>query len=180
MRILGVNGIHNWSWSDDSFTDQMLDALSDEFFVVDVKYERMTAFMAYFSWFRKRVAKKILAEAKETDCLVAHSFGCLASIEAMRMGAKFDKVFFFGAAVERDADFPDDAFNWMYNIHSANDTALVLGDKLPFHEFGTMGRDGYIGSSHKVRNVSVTGLDHNDYVKPKNLCNWVKFIKDRV
>lgn len=180
MRILGVNGIHNWSWSDNSFTDKLLDALSDEINVVDVKYERMTAFLAYFSWFRKRVAKKIIAQAKPDDCIVAHSFGCLATIEAFNMGLQVDKVFFFGAAAEKDVEFPDDAFTWLYNIHSDADTALSLGEKLPFHKFGTLGRDGYTGTCYKVRNVSVKGLDHNDYVTPRWLCHWVRFIKERV
>jgi len=180
MRILGVNGIHNWSWSDSSFTDHFFDALSDECVVVDIKYERMTAFLAYFSYFRKRVAKKILKEAKETDCIVAHSFGCLATIEAINMGLKVDKIFFFGAAAEREAEFSDDGFNRLYNIHSESDTALGLGKKLPWHKFGTMGKDGYIGTSPKVVNVAVDGLGHNDYVTPKNLCIWTKFIKERL
>lgn len=180
MRILGVNGIHNWSWSDDSFTDHFLDALSDDMVVIDIKYARMTAFLAYFSFFRKRVARKILAVAKPADCIVAHSFGCLATIEAFNMGLKVDKVFFFGAAAEQDASFPDDAFTWLYNIHSASDRALTLGHKLPFHEFGTMGKDGYTGTCKKVQNIAVDGLDHNDYVTPKHLCLWVKFIKEHV
>jgi hypothetical protein len=180
MRILGVNGIHNWSWSKDSFTDRLLEALSHRHETVDVHYPRMTAVFAYFDFAIKRRAKKIIeANQSPSDILIAHSFGCLASIYAMREGARFDKVFFFGAAAEQDEDIPD-AFNHLYNIHSAADGALSLGEKLPFHKFGALGRDGYTGSNQKVINVPVSGMGHNDYVSARNLCEWIKFIESEV
>jgi hypothetical protein len=177
MKILGVNGIHNWSWSKNSFTDKLLDALSEEHEVIDIKYRRMWAFLAYFDDPIQRRADKILEH--EGDILIAHSFGCLASIYAMRKGAKFDKVFFFGAAAECDVFIPDN-FNVLYNIHSDSDRALSLGRNIPLHPFGCMGKDGYSGRNEKVINVPANGLDHNDYVSAKHLCKWVKFIKDRI
>ena len=180
MRILGVNGIHNWSWSKDSFTDRFLAALKSEHEVIDVHYPRMTALAAYSEWAIKRRAKKIVEAHKEGDILIAHSFGCLASIYAMKMGAKFDKVFFFGAAAERNEEFPEESFVKLYNIHSVDDRALWLGNKLPFHKFGTLGKYGYNGEDFRVENVDASGNSHNSYTSPENLCHWVNFIKEKL
>jgi hypothetical protein len=128
----------------------------------------------------QRRAKKIKEANKEGDILVAHSFGCLASTEAMKQGAKFDKVFFFGAACECDIEFPEGAFNKLYNIHSDEDWALKIGIKLPLHKFGGLGLKGYKGTDPRVENVSVKGLGHNDYVTPRYLCEWVRFIDERI
>ena len=177
--IIGVNGIHNWSWSKNSFTDHLLDALEHRYPVIDVQYPRMWALLAYSDRAIQRRADKILEVSAPGDVLVAHSFGCLASIFAMRKGAKFSKVFFFGAAAECDEEIPD-AFDHLYNIHSDSDSALLLGDKIPFHKFGCMGKDGYTGTNPKVTNVPVKGLGHNDYVTARHLCEWVRFINERL
>lgn len=180
MRILGVNGIYNWSWSKNSFTDQFLLALDRQHEVVDIKYPLMLAGFAYSEFAIKHRAKKILAANKPGDVLIAHSFGCLVSIYAMRMGAKFSSIFFFGAACEPTVDLPMDAFRVLYNIHSPDDRALTVGSKLPHHEFGTMGKYGYTGNDPRVHNVRVLGYDHNDYVLTKNLCSWVSFIEHKL
>lgn len=180
MRILGVNGIHNWSWSKDSFTDRLLDALSQRNAVVDVEYPRMLAILAYFESAIVRRARKIVEANQPGDVLIAHSFGCLASIYAMEMGARFSKVFFFGAACDENILMPAEGFDVLYNIHSDTDSALALGMKLPAHKFGGCGRVGYLGGDKRVVNFGVTGLDHNDYVTPRHLCEWVKFIEERI
>jgi hypothetical protein len=177
MRILGVNGIHNWSWSKDSFTDRFLAALKSRYEVVDVKYPRMLAILAYNDWSIKRRAKKILEANKPGDILIAHSFGCLASVYAMQMGAKFDKVFFFGAAAEKDIDFPEGAFNTLYNIYSKDDPALWLGGHIPFHKFGYLGKEGYTGKDANVVNIDASGNSHNSYSTPEHICDWVSFIE---
>jgi hypothetical protein len=180
MRILGVNGIHNWSWSKNSFTDKLLDALSHRHETVDVQYPRMWALLAYFDIAIRRRAEAIVKANKSAkDILIAHSFGCLASIYAMELGAKFDKVFFFGAAAERDMFIPN-SFTRLFNIHSKDDSTLSLGSLLPFHKFGTLGRDGYTGKNPKVVNIEANGHGHNDYVNSKNLCEWVRFIESEV
>lgn len=179
MRILGVNGIHNWSWSKDSFTDNLLDALSWRHEVVDVEYARMLAILVYLESAITRRAKKIVEKNKFGDILIAHSFGCLASIYAMEAGARFDKIFFFGAACDENIELPE-GFGKLYNIHSDSDKALSLGMKLPKHQFGGMGRIGYQGADKRVINVPVHGLDHNDYVSPRHLCEWVRFIEERL
>lgn len=180
MRILGVNGIYNWSWSDDSFTDKLLKQLGTMHEVVDIQYPWMFAVFAYSDFAINRRAKEILKVNKPTDILIAHSFGCLASIYAMRQGAKFDKVFFFGAAADDDIAIPRNAFNELYNIHSEADIALELGSILPFHQFGPMGKTGYHGTNEKVINVKASGLGHNDYVLPGQIAQWVKFIEEHV
>jgi hypothetical protein len=175
MRILGVHGIHNLSWSKDSFTDKMLGALSyyghDG---VDVPGRLMTALLAYSDWAIERRADEILTLHQKGDCLLAHSFGGLASHAAMRKGAKFSVVIFFGAAAECNLRFPKGAFEVLYNVHSNTDRALALGKRLPFgHKFGGLGYDGYTGRDKRIINVPAHGLDHNDYAnKPDQLVRW--------
>jgi hypothetical protein len=180
MRILGVNGIHNWSWSKDSFTDRILAALSHDHDVVDISYPRMLAVLVYSDYARNRRVKNIIKQNQPGDILIAHSFGCLASILAMKQGARFSKVFFFGAACEPDIEIPEDAFDELYNIHSQEDRTLKLGDLLPWHPFGLMGCNGYKGSNPKVKNICANGNTHNSYSEPRNLCEWVRFIEERI
>jgi hypothetical protein len=181
MRILGVNGIYNRKKSNDSFTDNFLALLSQlpNVTAFDVQYPKMYAFLGYFNWAIKRRAKFVAeANVSPDDIVIAHSFGCLCTIYAMKhYGARFDKVIFFGAAAESDIDLPD-SFNVLYNIHSRTDLALTLGDILPFHEFGEMGQKGYNGNHKNVINIDATGHNHNDYVNPKNICNWNNVLID--
>lgn len=179
MRILGVNGIHNWSWSKDSFTDRLLAALSHDHDVVDVHYPRMLAVLVWSDYATNRRVRKILERNQPGDILIAHSFGCLASVKAMKEGARFKKVFFFGAACECDIEIPD-AFDELYNIHSHADRTLKLGDLLPYHDFGLMGYNGYQGNNPKVINICADGMTHNSYVDPRNLCQWLRFIEERI
>lgn len=178
MRILGVNGIHNWSWSNDSFTDRLLARLSLTHDVCDVKFPRMLALFGYFDWAIKRRAR-VIAEANESsdDCIIAHSFGCLATAYAINyFGAKFDKVIFFAAAAESDIEIKQ-SFNVLYNIHSKTDATLTLGDILPFHNFGALGQTGYKGELESVINIDASGFGHGDYVHPKNICDWQKVVE---
>lgn len=175
MRILGVHGIYNFSWSKDSFTDRMLDGLSNHGYeTVDVAGRWMLAFLAYSDWAIEKRAQAILDVHRAGDALIAHSFGCLASLHAMRKGARFSKVIYFGAAVESNVRFPKRAFEALYNVHSNTDRALELGKRLPFgHEFGGLGYDGYTGRDKRIINVPAHGSDHNDYTKHREFCRWV-------
>lgn len=177
-NILGVHGIHNFSWTNDSFTDKFLAILSQDYQVVDVKYPKMLAMLGYFDFAIKRRAKVISdANTSEHDIVIAHSFGCLATIYAMQhYGAKFNKVIFFGAAAEHNVHLPD-SFNQLYNIHSRADVALTLGKILPFHKFGSLGQMGYSGIDTRVINIDAENFNHSDYVHPKNICNWAHVIK---
>jgi len=180
-RILGVNGIYNWSWSKNSFTDKLLQTFENTHEVVDVKYPFMLASFAYFDWCIKRRAKIILeANKSESDILIAHSFGCLAARYAMEMGAKFDKVFFFGAADEMDSAFPKLAFNELFNIYSPTDSALMFGGAIPFHKFGHLGKHGYLGHDSRIINVKAEGMEHGDYVLPRHICDWNDFIQKEI
>jgi len=182
-RVLGVNGIHNWSTSSNSFTDKLLATLAQDFEVIDIAYPRMWALFAYLQTAKERRADVIAATAKHGDILVAHSFGCLASIYAMRKMAaeptprKFSHVFFFGAAAEQDVYIPD-CFDKLYNIHSKNDVALKWGDRLPWHDFGLLGHSGYTGGNRKVVNINADGNTHSSYTDYGNICQWKRFIMD--
>lgn len=182
-RILGVNGIHNWSRSTNSFTDKLLKTLSRDYPVLDIEYPRMWALFAYLDKAIQRRADVIVKHAKHGDIVVAHSFGCLATIYAMRRmiaeptPRKFSKVFFFGAAAEQDVYIPD-AFEQLYNIYSRHDKALALGNLLPGHAFGLLGHSGYTGNNPKVTNIDAEGNSHSSYVDFENICQWAAFIKD--
>lgn len=183
-KILGVNGIWNSFYSKDSFTDKILDGLVSYYGrnVVDVQYPRMWALLAYFDAAINRRAKAIV-EASEPDgssCVVAHSFGCLATVYAMRQGAQFDTVFFFGAAAPVDIILPEGKFRRIYNIHSDTDTTLFLGSLLPLHKFGNLGKTGYKGTQKNIFNVRADGNSHNSYVSDANLFHWLDFVASRL
>ena len=178
MKIIGVNGIHNWSKSNNSFTDKILARLSLEYDVVDVEYPRMLAILGWLPWSVNRRAK-LVAEAitGPDDVIIAHSFGCLATLRAMQLyGARVRKVIFFAAAAEVDEPIPDN-FQVLYNIHSSADLALKLGYVLPLHSFGKMGHSGALTDNPNVVNVDAAGHDHDDYVHPKNICDWVDVVR---
>lgn len=175
-RILGVNGIHTWSWSKHSFTDILLDALDEAFEVIDVHMPRFYALTWYLDVVKRRRAKMLVAVARDGDNVVAHSAGCMVTLYAMQMGVKFNKVFFFAAAAPDNVVIPENGCKLLYNIHSGDDRALMLGGLLPNHDFGSLGLAGYAGNDTRVINIAAPGMDHTDYVKPKNLCKWVNFI----
>lgn len=180
MRILGVNGIRNWSWSKDSFTDKFLDVLSKDFETIDVKYPILTALSAWLPGALDRRANAMIDLSRPGDCVVAHSAGALVTIHAMRMGAEYDTVFFFGAACASNIGFPMYGCKRIYNVHSPDDMALMAGSLWPWHEFGPLGLVGYTGRDPRVVNVLAPGLGHTDYAKPKNLCHWAAFIKENL
>jgi hypothetical protein len=180
MRILGVNGIYNWSWGRDSFTDRILDRLKNHHFTVDVEYPRMTALLAYFQSQIDWRAERILKVHQPGDCVVAHSFGCLLTLRAMELGAKFDTVFFFGAAADDKAVIPEFGCTKLYNVHSTEDRALNLGKMLPNHPFGELGSKGYTGLDHRVENIPAPGYDHNQYAEEHYIKYWVNVINDKI
>lgn len=176
MRILGVNGIWNPDSGKTSFTDQLLTPLKFKGYRVrDISYRRMLALKAYIPQEIEKRALLVIDAYEPGDAVIAHSFGCLLTITAMKLGARFGKVFFFGAAVSQDAEIPPN-YEHLYNIHSPSDGALWLGTLLPFHPFGGMGKWGYRGKSPNVTNVEAPGMGHNDYVEPENIEKWLRFI----
>lgn len=179
-RILGVNGIHNCSRSKKSFTDDFLKALEKKYTVIDVKYPYMLAILAYLKHSIKRRAKMLYEQSREGDVVIAHSFGCIATIEAMKLGARYSKVFFFASAAERDVYIPSYGYERIWNIYSTSDATLTLGSLFPFHPFGKMGQRGYNGKAANLLNVPAEGYQHGDYVKEQNFATWVSFIEDRV
>lgn len=182
MRILGVNGIWNPENGERSFTDRMLMGLriSGRHKTVDVHYPLLTTLEAYVPSNLRERAEHILSVYEPGDTVIAHSAGCLLTYTAMRMGARFGKVFFFAAAAESNLEFPKNGMQKLYNIFSPDDPALRLGRLLPFHPFGALGMKGYKGDDHRVVNVPAPGYDHNGYVEPEHLEEWVKFISRHI
>lgn len=188
MKILGVNGIQTWSWSNDSFTDKILNQLKLRYEVKDVRFPRMWAIFAYFNSPIERRAQAIIDASEDGDHVVAHSFGCLATLKAMEKGRKFGKVFFFAPACEVRIKIPKTGCEALYVIHSKTDRALMLGEKflpegrwfLPNHPFGRLGLDGYRGRDKRVVNVNADGMDHCQYVEPEHLWKWREFIFEKL
>lgn len=179
MKVLGVNGIYNASWGRDSFTDRILAELHARGRRVhDVAYPWLTWGLAYFDAAKRARAQRIIDAHARGDAVVAHSAGCLLTLWAMRMGARFGAVFFFGAACESNIEIPAGACLRLYNVHSAADRALARGARIPRHEFGRLGLDGYKGKDKRVVNVPAEGLGHHDHVKPGQLCRWSSFVDE--
>lgn len=177
MHIIGVNGIWNKKAGTNSFTDKLLVCLRLlGHKTVDAEIEPMRARWAYFQSAIDKRAEVLVRIHVPGDVLIAHSFGCLASHRAMEMGAKFSKVFFFGAAAEDDIVFPDGAFEKLYNVYSPDDWTLWLGARLPWHPFGDLGRTGYKGTNKLVNNVKADKHRHNTHVEWKYIEQWARFI----
>jgi len=179
MRILGINGI--LSHGEDS-TDKLLKLLQCRGYdAKPVDYPLATAFLARFS--QKRNARILKAHHRHGDCLIAHSYGCLISLRAMEMGAKFDTVFWFAPAMSEHIVIPHHACKRLYVIHHLEDLAIKLGSWLWFHDFGKMGAVGYQGPpDDRVTNLQTFGessydrMLHSHYFSDRRITKWLDFI----
>jgi len=182
MRVLGINGIlSDGSTSTDLFIAKLKEAGHN---VVDFNYGKVNVVSA--RWKQHKVGKQIFDKhIPSNDCVVAHSFGCLAVFRAMQQGAKFKKVFLFAPAMNHKVTFPYHAAEQIYVIYHPQDMAIWAGANLLLnHPFGRMGRKGYSGpEDSRVFSIEAP-LDGNDWLKhstffePHTLDWWAAFVHD--
>lgn len=140
-KVLIVHGI---STDGTDNTDRLAaELVSSGLQVLPVKYHPVR-------WYNARhradsVARTLMGHYDPGDSAIGHSFGCLVLYRAMEMGARFGRVVFFGAAMERDIRIPVHGCDRLLNVTNPYDRALSAGRMLPWHPFGALGRDGYAG-----------------------------------
>lgn len=183
MKILGVNGIRT---DGSSSTDLMLKEMRlFGYRTYDVNYPKVNIFTARSRERQYRNAQRIIDAHNESDCLIAHSYGCLLGLRAMELGSKFKKVFFFAPAMNRDFVFPPGSFDNLYVIHNENDKAVKWGNRMLFrHDFGDMGRYGWQSkgySDSRIANIEDYSetrgkFAHSHYFLPENIVKYSKFI----
>lgn len=183
MKIIGVNGMHTWG---DQNTDRMLRELGRRHETYDFNYPKVRFWRAGYRSEQQRIARLLADQADEGDVVIAHSFGCLVTLRAMELGARFSTVFFFSAAMNQDFTFPYHGMRKLVNVYNPADTALWLAKLIRWWDLGRMGSYGYAGPpDERVTNVqafhSQSGtLNHSHYFRPPNLeqfagmvVNWI-------
>lgn len=177
-RILGINGIRTDGSSSTDLILYELHALGHT--AIDINYPRVSIFTARSRKRQLRNAQILKDASKEGDVVIAHSYGCLLTLRAMELGAKFSYAFFFAPAMNVDFTFPYHGMKNLYVIYNPTDKAIRWGSKLWNHDFGDMGRKGYKGAPDNRIESLVDILsrkgEHSDFFNRKNIHHWVKFI----
>ena len=189
MPILTVNGIgsHHGSGSTDLAQAELT---RRGIHAIDVNYKAISWWQTRWEFARVRVATAIEEAAATLPAsapidVLAHSFGCLGTIQAMRRGLELRHVWFFGAAVDRDIDLRGLRFRSLTNVCNKSDLALQSANIFRFgHPMGKLGRDGYSGPSDpRIENSFWSGYDqegadddwkdHSDYFRGEHLNAWM-------
>lgn len=183
MKIIGVNGIHTWG---EQNIDLMLRALDGKRSLdcptYDFNYPRVWVWRAGCRREQFRIARLLLDQASDGDAVIAHSFGCLVTLRAMELGAKFSTVFFFSAALNQDFTIPHHGCRKLINIYNPADTALWLAKLIRWWDLGRMGSYGYAGPpDERVVNVqsfhNQSGtLNHSHYFREAHVMQFARMI----
>lgn len=181
MRIILVRGINDGPRGDLNAMGDVLEAKGFE--VIRFSYAPVRAWNARFKL--DDVSRSIRNYVRTGDHAVGHSFGCAALFDAMYHGARFGRVVFFGAAMEKEITFPRHGFTRLMNVTNPYDRALTFGSWLAFrHPFGLMGRDGYAGPpddwiEHVQTGERVGKFRHTEpYLGENYLDHWAEKIHD--
>jgi hypothetical protein len=95
----------------------------------------------------------------------------------MQEGAVFGTCIFFAPAWPAHATYPAGAFDRLFIVHSKTDLAILVGQSLPKHEFGSAGRNGYRGPEDaRIVNVSATPHLHTTYFRWPWLRGWERWV----
>jgi len=193
MKVICINGIRTDGASSTKLFATGLCDLGIE--AIEIDYPKVNLFGSRDRDRQRKNAQYILDVYDEGDIIVAHSYGCLVTLRAMELGARFSIVFFYAPAMNRDFVFPHHGMEKLYVIHNKSDQAIRWGDKLWFgHDFGKMGSHGYgvppvSPDDERVENfLDNTGIkkkrNHGHYFNKKNLpaelARFVKLTKQRI
>jgi hypothetical protein len=128
-----------------------------------------------------------VATMHHRPAVVAHSFGCLATLRAMELGATFSSVFFFAPAMDKDFLFPAWGCESWDVVYHPGDRAIKLGGILRMHDFGRMGTHGsdyahldHRGRNHKVEDGGTGKMKHSYAFQPGALSQWADVVEQRL
>lgn len=191
-RVLGINGIRT-DGADN--TDRMLNALHGRGHeTVDTNYPLTNILRGRPRSLQFADAKRLMKFwHKDGDAVVAHSRGCLVNLRMMELGAKFSTLFWFRPAMNRDYIIPKGACERLFVIHSPDDRAIWMGERLWWHDFGAAGRLGlYAGDqAHDLYDQRVINhqapeykehefMHHSDDFLQPNIGPWIEFVHDQL
>ena len=118
---------------------------------------------------------------------ICHSWGCLASLRAMELGAHFDRLFWFSPAMDVDFLIPSWGCKKLYVFHNPKDRAIMLGGSLWWNDFGKMGTKGskYADLDHRITNIEAShdGSDwwqHSNWFEGDALHHYAEFIDAKI
>lgn len=120
--------------------------------------------------------------------LACHSNGGLVTLDAMDLGAKFARCFFFGPALDDDVQFPKGCAERINIIHNPHDRAITLARILRKHPYGALGQRGYQGKFNPIVHsiaARVKGtIDRNEHShygrSPFWRQHWADYMAERV
>ena len=136
---------------------------------------------------RCKIANHLIKQLPDDgDIAIAWSYGSVVVHTACLLGAKFDTIVLFGAALGNDLSWPEGCAKRIINIYNPKEWVLMLGSLLPHHPFGSLGRTGYKGVPDKriqeiyadlVHTKKSWFRQHSDYFKEPNSDIWIRLIK---
>ena len=120
------------------------------FCVITPSYGFIPAFMVgVFQWIDNRIAENMSAFIREDDILLGHSNGAtLAYLIAKKR--KVRGVILLNAALESEK-VPN--ADWIHVYFNRGDWVARLSQLVPFHPWGSMGYEGYLGKDVRVLNI---------------------------
>ena len=119
----------------------------------------------------------ILASILDPDSIaIGHSNGCAVIERAARYGAKFKHVTLINPALDNDrVILGAGTVNVWYSPH---DVATLLAGFLPWHPWGSQGRDGYVGTDSRYKQFNedilfYTNVGHSGVFNLKYSCQTI-------
>ena len=180
MTIWGVPGIFSQG---ERSTDDFLYELSS-LGATDVRDAGLPVRNFITARWRWRTDARALAKRLGAgDAVVAHSYGCLRTCEALnylvRQGLPAPRmVMLIAPAMSRGFRF-DDIFDnniAVTALVSRSDDAIKWGSRMLWHPFGDAGRKGFDDSRVVVHRADIN--DHNDYFNGDQIGRWARLFME--
>jgi hypothetical protein len=130
-------------------------------------------------WRNRKIAARIAKSVGPGDVLIGHSNGCDIIRRIAAGGTRFTGAVLFNAALDRDTKFAA-GIDWIDVYHTHGDRIVTLARLLPWHSWGSMGREGYKGSDPRVTNIAMCAQtsDHSEIVE--DMAFWAPRVLSRV
>jgi hypothetical protein len=153
MKFIGLHGIYS---NGEKSTSRVLNILSARGYnTTNVDY-RMGLFTTYNDSKIKEIVDRVFDIYEDGDVIIAHSAGALITLrllERLQLYArKIPIIWFLQGSLDRDARFPVDSYDRIYNVYDRHDIVLFLAQLLPGNNLGALGHFGYCGPSENVVN----------------------------
>ncbi len=184
--ILALHGLYGSKGA--SKISTLVRHLEEQVDIKEFAYGYLYAVNTYSAKRRQKILESILAELKDGDSVVAHSFGCVVALDLLRYleqsksKLKLNAVYLLNAAADKDMKIYTKNCNKVYNFYDPQDRMLTLAKFVPLSILGGFGRQKYPSTSSKVKNIRIRPIPggfskHGRFFKEPNLSYYGKFIK---